>query len=153
MGHPTTGKDEQVNAQGEPDVLSSSTDPDAHVTNQAVIDGLADTPTTVPTTASRDTAGSRLAMFTTAFLAAFVIWLPLQTPIDVFLYQYAGASVDLARAVLLLKDFAVALALVVLLVSAGRAMRLRWFDVAALGYLVVVCVYSVLPIALGPICR
>lgn len=85
----------------------------------------------------------------TAFVAGLVIWLPLQTPIAAILYQYAHLPVVGAQSLLLAKDVAVAVAVVALLMSTWRAIRLHWYDIAALVYVVVIVAYSLVPMAMG----
>jgi hypothetical protein len=89
------------------------------------------------------------ARVATAFIAGLIIWLPLQTPITALLYQYGHLPVVAARGLLLAKDVAVALAVVLLLFHTWRSVRLRWFDIAALVYVALVVAYSVVPISLG----
>jgi hypothetical protein len=89
------------------------------------------------------------ARIATAFICGLIIWLPLQTPLATLLYQYAHLPVVAARGLLLAKDAAVALAIVVLLLHAWRAARLRWFDIAAFVYVALIVAYSLVPMALG----
>jgi len=81
-------------------------------------------------------------------LILVLVWLPLQTPIAIAVFQY-GHSVGLARATLLLKDAAVALLLLYALATTWPSLRLRWFDQAAIAYVVLVMVYSAVPWLLG----
>lgn len=89
------------------------------------------------------------AVVVTAFLAALLVWLPLQTPLAVFAYQYLGFSAGAARGVLLLKDVVAAALLVYLAVRYVRAVRWRWLDYLAIGYTVILLVYAVVPLATG----
>jgi hypothetical protein len=89
------------------------------------------------------------ARVTTAFVAGLIIWLPVQTPLATVLYQYAHLPVLAAQALLLAKDVAVAVAIVLLLLHTWRAVRLRWFDIAALLYVALIAAYSLVPLFLG----
>ena len=91
---------------------------------------------------------ARVASLMTWALVLLLVWLPLQTPIAVAIFQY-GHSTTLARAVLLLKDAAVALLVLSCLAATWRQLKLRWFDKVAIAYVVLVVVYSVIPVALG----
>jgi hypothetical protein len=81
-------------------------------------------------------------------LILVLVWLPLQTPVAIAVFQY-GHSETLARATLLLKDGVVALLLLYALAITWRSLSLRWFDKAAIAYVVVVGVYSIVPWLLG----
>jgi hypothetical protein len=81
-------------------------------------------------------------------LVGLVVWLPLQTPVAIAVFQY-GNSVDLSRATLLLKDVVVAFLLLYALAANWRSLDLRWFDKAAVAYAVLVAVYSTVPWLLG----
>lgn len=89
------------------------------------------------------------ATLVTTLLAAFLIWLPLQTPVAVAAFQYGGLSADATRLLLLTKDlFAGVLFLWLVFQTWGRV-RLAWYDWLALGYTVIVLIYSVVPYLLG----
>jgi hypothetical protein len=75
-----------------------------------------------------------------------IVWLPLQTPIAIALYQYGGLSVNAVRAFVLAKDVIVALAVVVLLARHFRDLRWHWFDLSAVMFLVLLAIYSVVPL-------
>ncbi len=90
----------------------------------------------------------RTARLMTWALVLILVWLPLQTPIAVAVFQY-GHSVGLSRATLLLKDAAVALLLLYALGVTWRTLKLRWFDKLAIAYVVLVVVYSIVPWLLG----
>lgn len=94
-------------------------------------------------------ANVREGQLVTAALAALLIWLPLQTPLAVLAYQYVGVSAEGARALLLAKDVAVAVLVVTLLYRRRRELRFEWFDLAAIGYGVLLGVYTVVPWLLG----
>jgi len=81
-------------------------------------------------------------------LILLLVWLPLQTPIAIAVFQY-GHSEGLARAVLLLKDASVALLVLLSLAATWRSLKLRWFDKVAIAYVVVVVIYSTMPWLLG----
>jgi hypothetical protein len=81
-------------------------------------------------------------------LVGLVVWLPLQTPVAIAVFQY-GNSVDLSRATLLLKDVVVAFLVLYALAANWRSLDLRWFDKAAVAYAVLVAVYSTVPWLLG----
>jgi O-antigen ligase len=90
----------------------------------------------------------RTARLMTVALVALLVWLPLQTPVAIAVFQY-GHSETLARATLLLKDVSVALLILYALASTWRSIKLRWFDKVAIGYLLVIAVYSTVPWLLG----
>ena len=108
--------------------------------------GLAPSPGLLAPAGERAIGRARVASW---FIVALIAWLPLQTPIALLLYQYADLPVVAARGVLLAKDAAVAIAVLALLVTTWRSLRLRWFDVAAMAYVAIVFAYSVVPMALG----
>ena len=87
----------------------------------------------------------RTARLMTWALVAVLVWLPLQTPIAIAIFQY-GHSEGLSRATLLLKDVVVALLVLYALAATWRSLKLRWFDKAAIAYVVVVAIYSVVPL-------
>ena len=89
-----------------------------------------------------------IAQFMTWALILLLVWLPLQTPIAIAVFQY-GHSESLARAVLLLKDASVALLVLFSLAVTWRSLKLRWFDKVAIAYVVVVGIYSTVPWLLG----
>jgi len=93
--------------------------------------------------------GAREALLVGTVLACLIVWLPLQTPIAALAYQYGGIPVTAARAILLLKDVIVAAAVVALLVRHRTHLGLRWYDVAALAYVGLIALYSVVPALLG----
>ena len=82
-------------------------------------------------------------------LVAFLAWMPLQTPIALVAWQYLHASVQVAQAILLLKDVWAAAFFLVLLIRHWRDVRFFWFDWFALAFAVLVAVYSIVPAALG----
>jgi hypothetical protein len=81
-------------------------------------------------------------------LAAFILWLPLQTPVALVVFQY-GHSIPLARMLLLVKDVVAAVMILALLARYWRRIEFYWFDWAAVVYLAMMVVYSVVPWALG----
>ena len=101
-----------------------------------------------PNAASDGHMLTRTARLMTWALVLLIVWLPLQTPIAIAVFQY-GHSVGLSRATLLLKDAAVALLLLYALAATWRSLKLRWFDMAAIAYVVLVVVYSIVPWLLG----
>jgi O-antigen ligase/polysaccharide polymerase Wzy-like membrane protein len=82
-------------------------------------------------------------------IIALLVWLPLQTPLAIALFQYAHLSVDAARAVLLVKDLIAALLIATLALLYLKRVHMHWFDWMAVGYLVVLVAYAVIPLALG----
>jgi hypothetical protein len=91
---------------------------------------------------------NRTARLMTWALVVLLVWLPLQTPVAIAVFQY-GHSVNLARVTLGLKDVAVALLVLYALAMTWRSLNLRWFDKAAIGYLFLIGIYSVVPWLLG----
>lgn len=100
---------------------------------------------------SRSVRSSRLteATLVTWILVAFLIWVPLQTPVAVLAWQYLHVSLTLARGILLTKDVWAAALFLVLLLRHRREIRFLWFDWFALAYCVLVAVYSCGPALLG----
>ena len=84
----------------------------------------------------------------TVALALLIAWLPLQTPLALIVFQY-GNQETLARAMLLAKDVFTALLIVYLFVRYWRRLRFYWFDWAAIGYVGMIGVYSIVPWVLG----
>lgn len=82
----------------------------------------------------------------TWLLIALVLWLPLQTPLTIVLYQYVHLPVAVTRTIVLLKDVAVGIALVVLVIRHWRAYRWHWFDIAALLFALLLGAYALLPL-------
>jgi hypothetical protein len=82
-------------------------------------------------------------------IAAFVLWLPLQTLLALVLFQYGGLDAGPARALLLVKDAAAVAIIVALLPRAWS--RFRWTapDGLAAGYAAVIAVYAIVPRLLG----
>jgi hypothetical protein len=85
----------------------------------------------------------------TWLLAAFVAWMPLQTPVALVAYQYLHVSTTIAQGILLTKDVWAAGLFLVLLARHYREIRFRWADRAALAYAAFVLIYSVVPATLG----
>jgi O-antigen ligase len=98
--------------------------------------------------ASQETVLTRTARLMTWAMVLVLVWLPLQTPVAIAVFQY-GHSETLARATLILKDVAVALLVLYALAATWRSIKLRWFDKAAIGYLFLIAIYSILPWLLG----
>lgn len=92
---------------------------------------------------------TRESRLVTWILIAFLLWLPLQTPVAVVAWQYLHLSVQAAQAILLVKDLWAAALFLILLVLHWREIRFRWFDWFALVYGVLVLIYSLVPSALG----
>ena len=92
---------------------------------------------------------SREARLVTWLLVAFLVWIPLQTPVAVVAYQYWHVSITFAQGILLMKDVWAAGLFAVLLLRHYREVRFRWFDWFALAFGVLVIVYSVVPAILG----
>jgi len=82
-------------------------------------------------------------------LVAFLVWMPLQTPVAILAYQYLHVSVRIAQAILLTKDVWAAALFLVLLVRHRRQIRFFWFDWFALAYCLLVAAYSIGPALLG----
>jgi hypothetical protein len=110
-------------------------------------EGLAETVTGVAARPAPRFAVGRLTLITAA-LAVFILWMPLQTPVSLIAYQY-GHSLFLARALLLVKDFAAAALILLLFAGYWRRIRLYWFDWAAIVYVACLVVYSIVPWLLG----
>jgi hypothetical protein len=89
------------------------------------------------------------ATLVTWILVAFLVWVPLQTPVAVLAWQYLHVSLTLAREILLTKDVWAAALFLVLLLRHRREIRFLWFDWFALAYCVLVAVYSCGPALLG----
>jgi hypothetical protein len=89
------------------------------------------------------------ATLVTWILVAFLIWVPLQTPVAVLAWQYLHVSLTIARGILLTKDVWDAALFLFLLVRHRREIRFLWFDWFALAYAVLVVVYSCGPALLG----
>ena len=85
----------------------------------------------------------------TWILVAFLVWVPLQTPIAVLAWQYLHVSLAVARGILLTKDVWAAALFLVLLLRHRREIRFLWFDWFALAYAVLVVIYSCGPALLG----
>jgi hypothetical protein len=85
----------------------------------------------------------------TVVLIALLFWLPLQTPIAVFAFQYGGLPVWAVQALLAAKDATVASLLVFLLARNWSRIAIRWFDWLAAGFVLAVAVYAVVPIVVG----
>jgi hypothetical protein len=92
---------------------------------------------------------TRESRLVTWILIAFLAWIPLQTPIAVVAWQYLHLSVSATQAILLVKDFWAAALILILFVRHVREIRFHWFDWFALGFAVLVFVYSVVPAMLG----
>jgi hypothetical protein len=82
-------------------------------------------------------------------LVAFAALLVVQTPLAIAAYQYLHLPVGLARASLLVKDAAAASLVVVLALAFADRTRIRWFDVLAVAYAVLVATYAVVPFMVG----
>ena len=112
------------------------------------------TPVAAPdatTERSRSVRPRRLteATLVTWILVAFLIWVPLQTPVAVLAWQYLHVSLTLARGILLTKDLWAAALFLFLLIRHRRQIGFFWFDWFALAYCVLVAVYSCGPALLG----
>jgi len=99
----------------------------------------------------RDSASidSREAVVVGALVAAIVTWLVIQTPVVLLAYQYGGIPTTAARLALLAKDMVVAVTVFGLLVRHRHRIDLRFYDIAALAYIGLIAIYSVVPWALG----
>jgi hypothetical protein len=84
----------------------------------------------------------------TVAVALLIAWLPLQTPLALIVFQYGHAE-TVARAMLLAKDAFTALLIAYFFVRYWRRLRFYWFDWAAIGYVVLIGVYSIVPWLLG----
>lgn len=103
---------------------------------------------TVPIVSSTRRVATRELTFITGALALFLLWIPLQTPVALVVFQY-GHFLVLARVLLLLKDVAAAALILYLFARYWRRIRFHWFDWAAAAYAVLLIVYSVVPWLLG----
>ena len=81
-------------------------------------------------------------------LALLILWLPLQTPLAIVVFQY-GHHEKWAQALLLVKDVYAALLIAYLLVRYWRRLTFYWFDWAAIAYAGLIVVYSIVPWLLG----
>ena len=93
--------------------------------------------------------GAHEAIIVGGLIASLIVWLPLQTPVAALAYQYGGIPVSAARGILVLKDLVVAVAVIALLVRHRSGLGLRWYDAAALAYVGLIAVYSIVPWLLG----
>jgi hypothetical protein len=84
----------------------------------------------------------------TVALAMLILWLPLQTPLAIVVFEYGHAEV-LARAMLLAKDAFAAALIVYFFARYWQRLRFQWFDWAAVAYTVLIGVYSIVPWLLG----
>jgi hypothetical protein len=89
------------------------------------------------------------ARLVTWILVAFLVWIPLQTPVAVLAHQYLHVSDRIAQGILLLKDVWAAGLIVVLGLKHLREIRFRWFDWSALAFVALVGLYSFIPTLLG----
>lgn len=96
-----------------------------------------------------DGEGAGSAQILSVVLGGLLAWFLIQTPLATFAYQYLGLSTSAARAVLLAKDAAVMVLVIVLALRYARSTRWYRFDVAALVYTVVLAIYAVVPLLLG----
>lgn len=104
---------------------------------------------TADTAQSTVFAGS-LAIFIAQWGAvALLVWVPLQTPIAIALFQYANLPAEAARGVLLAKDVVTGVLILGLAAVYLRRIHLHWFDWLALGYVLILVFYAALPFALG----
>jgi len=108
---------------------------------------------TASTAIGQSTPGrTREARFVTWIVVAFLVWIPLQTPVAVLAYQYLRlpiSSIVIAQGLMLVKDIWAVALILVLFVRHAREIRFRWFDWFAIAYGVLVIVYSVGPAVLG----
>jgi hypothetical protein len=82
-------------------------------------------------------------------VVALLVWLPLQTPVAIALFQYANLSAEATRGVLLAKDLVTGLLILALAALFLRRVHLHWFDWLAVGYVIVLVAYAAIPLALG----
>jgi hypothetical protein len=87
--------------------------------------------------------------FVTWLLVAFLVWIPLQTPVAVVAWQYLHVSNSVAQAILLIKDAWAAIFIVALFFRHLREIRFYWFDSFALAFGILIAAYSIVPAALG----
>lgn len=92
---------------------------------------------------------ARSVRILSAVLGGLLFWLIVQTPVAVAAYQYLGVPASGAQALLLVKDAATAVLLVVLALRYARSTRWHRFDVAALVYVVILGAYAVVPLVTG----
>ena len=84
----------------------------------------------------------------TVALALLIAWLPLQTPLALIVFQYGHAE-TMARAMLVAKDAFTAVIIVYFFIRYWRRLRFYWFDWAAIGYVALIGIYSIVPWLLG----
>jgi hypothetical protein len=101
-----------------------------------------------PSVVAAEEPARRPLGFATLALAALLAWLPLQTPLAIVVFQYGHAEV-LARAMLLAKDAFVAVLILYFVARYWRRLQFYWFDWAAVAYVALIGVYSLVPWLLG----
>jgi hypothetical protein len=89
------------------------------------------------------------ARLVTFFIVGLIVWLPLQTPFAIALYQYSGLSVGAVRSVVLAKDVVSLVTVVVLLARHRGSIRIQWFDWLAVAFVALLGVYAVVPLLSG----
>ena len=82
-------------------------------------------------------------------VVALLVWLPLQTPVAIALFQYAKLSAEATRGVLLAKDLITGLLILTLAAFFLRRVHLHWFDWLAVGYVIVLVAYAAVPLVFG----
>ena len=102
----------------------------------------------VPSATSFEQPTARKLSVATVALALLIAWLPLQTPLALIVFQYGHAE-TIARAMLLAKDAFTILLIAYFFVRYWRRLRFYWFDWAAIGYVALIGVYSIVPWLLG----
>ena len=102
----------------------------------------------VPSATSFEQPTARKLGVATVALALLIAWLPLQTPVALIVFQYGHAE-TIARAMLLAKDAFTILLIAYFFVRYWPRLRFYWFDWAAIGYVALIGVYSIVPWLLG----
>ena len=97
---------------------------------------------------TRERPAPRKLSVATIGLALLTLWLPVQTPLAIVVFQY-GHHEKWAQALLLVKDVYAALLIAYLFVRYWRRLTFYWFDWAAIVYAVLIVVYSIVPWLLG----
>jgi hypothetical protein len=90
-------------------------------------------------------AGWSEARLVTWLIVAFLVWVPLQTPVAVLIWEYLHAPDRVAQGILLIKDVWAAAFILVLFARHWREIRFHWYDWCALAYGILIAVYSVVP--------
>jgi hypothetical protein len=103
---------------------------------------------TAPLAPARELSQAKTLSLATVALGLLIAWLPLQTPLAIVAFQYGHAE-RVAWAMLLAKDVFTALLILYFFARYWRKVHFYWFDWAAVAYVALLGVYSVVPWLLG----